>query len=422
MRTQKSEVPGVSRSASFVAASALMREMTPAETTLFGECERTIEAGLDGFMRVYSAVKMIRDQRLYRWGYKSFEEYCARRWGKTSRRIRQICDAGQVVENLSGGPIVNHGSDLAKYEFSQKETKEPKGENVFDTILAPDATKRAPGATKEPHPATKAARSESVALPTNERQVRPLLNLAPDEQRQAWDEAREVAARESRPVTGKDVERAVEARVQPQKNAEVANVEPHRKEIEGALNKAWRCLMAAMPLMQKCQPKFLRLTPLLSKAVQSIEEFRNGWLELTEMQPALPLEKKAAPDNPYIPFRIGDIVKTNYGTTRYRIVKIEDKCRCANYVDQINNGGKAKRREPHLHFVVVHESVKPNRKGIYSESHFNYLNGYVYRDGECVDMDGPHAKGTQGWHKRDDGLDKIFLVRRDEPKPVKKGA
>jgi hypothetical protein len=115
-----------------------------------------------------------------------------------------------------------------------------------------------------------------------------------------------------------------------------------------------------------------------------------------------------------LPFKVGDIVRMNYDSPNMvarRIIKISEGCTCANYVDVINNGQKAKRREPHLHFVIVREDVQPNKNGEYRERDCGYLSAYVYRNGECVSVDGPYEKWMSGWHEEGDGWDKIKLVR-----------
>lgn len=85
------------------------------------------------FYEAGSALREIRDRKLYRSTHETFEEYCKERFGFQRSHCYQLIDASGVVDNLSaiGGQI----------------------------------------------------------LPTSERQVRPLTKLEPDEQRQVWTEA-----------------------------------------------------------------------------------------------------------------------------------------------------------------------------------------------------------------------------------------
>lgn len=63
---------------------------------LLANAERVIENGLATFLKVGSALTEIRDGRLYRADYETFEAYCQGRWGFTSRRARQLIDAAEI--------------------------------------------------------------------------------------------------------------------------------------------------------------------------------------------------------------------------------------------------------------------------------------------------------------------------------------
>lgn len=82
------------------------------------------------FYEVGQALAQIRDRKLYRANYDTFEAYCGDRWGFSRQRAAQLIDASAVVENLSTNGL-------------QK-------------------------------------------LPGSERQCRPLTPLEPEQQREAW--------------------------------------------------------------------------------------------------------------------------------------------------------------------------------------------------------------------------------------------
>ncbi|HZO87141.1 MAG TPA: hypothetical protein VFB38_02295 [Chthonomonadaceae bacterium] len=109
----------------------IVEELTPSEQARLAEYETTIGKHLQQFFEVGYALMAIRDQRLYRSEYSTFEEYCGQRWGFTKTHANRLIAAAGVVENLT--PI---------------------------------------GVT-----------------PSNEAQVRPLTKLAPDQQAEAWREA-----------------------------------------------------------------------------------------------------------------------------------------------------------------------------------------------------------------------------------------
>lgn len=105
--------------------------LTDSEEKRLAALEVTIESGLKVFFEVGTALLEIRDSRLYRRDYKKFEDYCRVRWQLKQSRAYQLMDAASVVGNLESS--TNGGT-----------------------------------------------------LPDNERQTRPLTQLAPEEQVLVW--------------------------------------------------------------------------------------------------------------------------------------------------------------------------------------------------------------------------------------------
>ena len=79
--------------------------LTASEHTELTCCEQTIERGLTTFIEVGNAFLGIRDKRLYRETYSTFEDYCRQRWGMSRIHAYRLMEAAQVVGNLS--PIGN---------------------------------------------------------------------------------------------------------------------------------------------------------------------------------------------------------------------------------------------------------------------------------------------------------------------------
>lgn len=108
------------------------------EQTSLEAHEQTIQHGLQTFYEVGNALAAIRDSRLYRAEYPTFEAYCFERWGLEERKAYRFMDAAKVLDTLKVDPWVN--------------------------------------------------------LPDNERQARPLTSLpTPELQREAWQRAVETA-------------------------------------------------------------------------------------------------------------------------------------------------------------------------------------------------------------------------------------
>jgi DNA-binding NarL/FixJ family response regulator len=132
--------------------------------------ERLIEQGIRTFWRVGQALKTVRDKRLYRERYPTFDQYCQKRWGLGRQYAYRMIDGAAVIEDLS-----------------------PIGDSM---------------------------------LPANEAQVRPLTRLKdPEERRTVWREV--LAAAPETPVTAALVRRVVQLRLpQPPPHPVSPTVEP----------------------------------------------------------------------------------------------------------------------------------------------------------------------------------------------------
>lgn len=75
--------------------------MNDLETTKLFECETIIERGLKTFVDVGGALLEIRDLKLYRANYGTFEDYCQNRWGMSRPRAYQLIEAAETLSNLS---------------------------------------------------------------------------------------------------------------------------------------------------------------------------------------------------------------------------------------------------------------------------------------------------------------------------------
>lgn len=69
-------------------------------------CEVVIKQGLQTFIEVGEALMIIRDKRLYRIEFNTFDNYCYHKWGMLSSRARQLIGACEVVKNIKSVTIV----------------------------------------------------------------------------------------------------------------------------------------------------------------------------------------------------------------------------------------------------------------------------------------------------------------------------
>jgi len=77
--------------------------LSPRESTRLEKCEAVIEKGLQTFVEVGNALLEIRDSRLYRLGFDTFEDYCRERWQMSKRHANRLIESAEIVQNL--GPI-----------------------------------------------------------------------------------------------------------------------------------------------------------------------------------------------------------------------------------------------------------------------------------------------------------------------------
>jgi hypothetical protein len=133
------------------------------EQDRLAQLEEKIEKGLGTFVEVGTALVEVRDRRLYREVYSSFEVYCQQRWGIAARRARQLMAAAEVVKNL-------------------KAEEGTLGENVVIGTNVPIPT-----------PEENVTGISTLILPTSEGQTRSLSDLGREQQREVWQKAVEVA-------------------------------------------------------------------------------------------------------------------------------------------------------------------------------------------------------------------------------------
>jgi hypothetical protein len=83
------------------AQAEMSEELTVIELNKLDELEAVIERGIKTFNQVGSILMAIRDERLYRTEYGTFEDYCRERWGMSKAYAHRMIASSEVVSNLS---------------------------------------------------------------------------------------------------------------------------------------------------------------------------------------------------------------------------------------------------------------------------------------------------------------------------------
>ncbi len=81
----------------------MSEEVPVAPARSLEQCEAVIERGLRTFLEVGAALLEIRDGRLYRQDYGTFEDYCRDRWGFSRVQAHRLIEASEVVAMLPIG-------------------------------------------------------------------------------------------------------------------------------------------------------------------------------------------------------------------------------------------------------------------------------------------------------------------------------
>lgn len=108
--------------------------MTLAEINRLGELEQVVETGLTVFVKVGNALLEIRDSRLYRQQFPTFEAYCRERWGLSRPRAYQLLEAAAVVGNLNCLPMVDTISERQARPLTRLEPEVQR--EVWKEVLA----------------------------------------------------------------------------------------------------------------------------------------------------------------------------------------------------------------------------------------------------------------------------------------------
>lgn len=82
----------------------LTTELTEQEATLLNECEAVVSKGIKAFKEVWGALLEIRNSKLYRKEFRTFDDYCVIKWGLSKNYVNKNIKALDTLNNL--GTIV----------------------------------------------------------------------------------------------------------------------------------------------------------------------------------------------------------------------------------------------------------------------------------------------------------------------------
>ena len=93
-----------------------MDKLSTQEKHSLATYEKVIEKGVALFHETGHALMQVRDEKLYRGEYDSFEDYLSRKWNLTSSRARQFIAASKTLDSVEISTNLNEGQakELAK--------------------------------------------------------------------------------------------------------------------------------------------------------------------------------------------------------------------------------------------------------------------------------------------------------------------
>jgi hypothetical protein len=84
----------------FVTTKSTVSHTPSSPKANFSELEQIIQTNLAGSFKLAAALATIRAQELYKPDYKTFEEYCQKRWGYSRSYGIRLCDMNNVMNDL----------------------------------------------------------------------------------------------------------------------------------------------------------------------------------------------------------------------------------------------------------------------------------------------------------------------------------
>lgn len=140
----------------------MKQELAQNEAARLKQCEKAIEKGLGTFVEVGQALLNIRDEKLYRASFKTFEAYCKDRWDISRPRAYQLIEGAKTVQTMAEAA----GADLST--TVDKITERQSRELASDPIGAAAEIKARVEKGEEPAKAT----AEVIAERRADRQLR----------------------------------------------------------------------------------------------------------------------------------------------------------------------------------------------------------------------------------------------------------
>lgn len=145
--------------------TAVAETLTASESDLLAICEEKIAHGLKTFIETGNALADVRENRLYRVDFATFEDYCQERWGFTDSRARQLIAAAATVTNVTAAGLpapVNEGQARELGKVPQADQADVWARTVEQTAGKPTAAAVRAAATPQTPDAAPSVEAETL--------------------------------------------------------------------------------------------------------------------------------------------------------------------------------------------------------------------------------------------------------------------
>lgn len=131
---------------------SLSKKLTATEKQLLQDCEADIESG---FRQQAIRIRTIRDQRLYREEFDTFEDYCRSRWSMSKSNANRLIESSKVLDRIQNTPakandtnwcqtnptvpLPTHESQTRELAKAPEEEQAEVWQEVVDTTAKPTA-------------------------------------------------------------------------------------------------------------------------------------------------------------------------------------------------------------------------------------------------------------------------------------------
>lgn len=110
-----------------------LAELSADEISTLLVYEGVIRQWLESFVEVGNALARIRDARLYRAEFATFEDYCTKRWNLSRSYVHRICEAAETVNLLPIGNKPQTESQARPLSAVPKEERAEVWQRVVET-------------------------------------------------------------------------------------------------------------------------------------------------------------------------------------------------------------------------------------------------------------------------------------------------